>query len=249
MGNIEYIALSRQTALFRQMDVVANNIANAATPGYKSESMMFSEYLSGLGKQKTASFTSDVRTLRNMTQGPLRTTNRSFDMAIEGKGFFEIDTPLGARYTRVGMFQRNAQGELVTAQGYRVQGESGPIALDEDDLDIFIREDGTVMASRAGGADEERGKIKVVKFENENMLREISNSLYDAGGEAPASAEEQTDFRMAQGMVEDSNVNPTRELTELIKVSRSFGMTSNFLGDINALQEKAIATLAKQPGG
>lgn len=246
MDNAGYITLSRQAALFRQMDVIANNIANANTLGYKHENMMFEQYLVGKSGVNESAFTSDFSTMRDMGQGPLQITHRPLDAAIDGKGFFEVETPLGTRYTRVGSFQVNADGELVTAQGYRVNSTSGPIAFSDDDIDITIREDGTIFAKRPTGEEEERGTLKVMMFDRPQFLKKLPNGTYDAGEERPQIAEVTVDYRISQGALESSNVNTTRELTEMIKVSRSVGLTTNFLKDMDELSRKAVNTIARQ---
>lgn len=245
MDTAGYIVLSRQAALFRQMDIIANNIANANTNGYRSESVLFSEFLAG-EKENQTSFTSDVAVSRNLEGGPLRHTGRSLDAAIDGTGYFVVDTPLGERYTRVGSFSLDAEGNVVTPQGYALQGAGGPITFDPADQEIIIREDGTLSAINAQGQQEDRGTLRIVKFENERMLKKYPNGLYGGDSLTPENALVKEDFIVAQGMVEGSNVNATGELTRMIKVSRSVGSTSNFMRDLHELQRRAVNTIARQ---
>lgn len=247
MDNAGYIALSRQAALFRQMEVIANNVANANTTGYKREAMLFSEYLTGKNSPQQSSFTSDVSTMRDMSQGEFSVTHRDLDAAIDGKGFFEVDTPLGKRYTRVGSFQINADGELVTSQGYKVSSAGGAITFSDDDVSVSIREDGSVFAKRPTGEEEERGTISIVKFENPAKLEKLPNGTYAATDEdAGTPAEVIQDYRVVQGAIENSNVNPTWELTQMIKVSRAVGTTGSMLKDLHELELKAIARIGRQ---
>lgn len=247
MDTSAYVVLSRQLGLFRQMDVIANNVANASTNGFKSEQMLFTEYLmnSGSGQLKrSVSFSNDLATVRDKSQGQMTTTNRPLDAAINGEGYFVVDTPLGPRYTRVGNFTIDSQGQLVTPQGYALQGDGGPIVFDETDEKIVIREDGTVAAIIEGGIQEERGKLSVVKFDNDSFLREAGNGFYTSE-EDPVTADEEN-YKVAQGILEGSNVNSVNELTNMIKVNRSVGLTSKFLSDVNELQRRAITVLSKQ---
>ena len=245
MDTQSYIMLSRQLGLFRQMDTVANNVANSNTTGFKSQKVLFNEFLMGAkGNTRNSSFTYDVATVKDMAPGAITTTGRSMDAAINGKGFFAVTSPLGDRYTRKGSFTIDGQGTLVTPEGFVVKGTSGPIVFDETDREIAIREDGTVVAIVDGGIQEERGTISIVKFQNEVLLKEAGNGLYTAE-ETPIGALETVDFKVVQGALEGSNVNAVTELTNMIAINRSVGLTSKFLGDVNELQRKAISTLSR----
>ncbi len=151
MENTTLVALSRQMALERQLDVVANNVANVSTSGYKSDSSLFEEYLrSGahednfIGNDRRVSYVQDRGTIRDFTQGPAERTGNPLDVSINGKAFFTIQTPGGERYTRDGGFQINAQGQLVTSGGNPVLGNNGPIVFQPTDHDMKITEDGTI---------------------------------------------------------------------------------------------------------
>ncbi|MBL9034438.1 MAG: flagellar hook-basal body complex protein, partial [Rhodospirillaceae bacterium] len=113
-----YIALSRQMVLRNQMDVVANNIANASTPGFKAEMMLLTEVELPAERGTELSYVQDFATARDFSAGPLRATGNDLDLAIQGDGFFSVQTPDGVRYTRVGRFQLDANGTLITSQGY-----------------------------------------------------------------------------------------------------------------------------------
>ena len=238
MDNSIYIVLSKQTALFRQMDVVANNIANADTTGFKSDAMHFKDYLVQSGKNKLE-FTKDDATVRNTEEGELKKTDRNLDVAIVGEGYFAVQTPLGQRYTRAGNFQLNASNELVTTDGYQVLGTSGqPIVLDPKDSNISITENGSIFSGI-----QDRGKIGVVSFANENLLEKVGGSLYTSSvPPIPASG----DFKVLQGTLEGSNVKPITELTDMITLQRTVSTTSNLISDIDSLKRSAVQTLAKQ---
>ena len=136
MQNALLVGLSRQVALGRELDVIANNIANINTAGFKADGSVFEEYVSPtaradnfLAPDRRVSFVNDRATWIDLSQGPLEKTNNPLDVAINGGGFFAVQTPQGERYTRNGAFQINNVGELVTAEGYQVLGESGPISV------------------------------------------------------------------------------------------------------------------------
>ncbi|MCB2082012.1 MAG: flagellar basal-body rod protein FlgF [Hyphomicrobiales bacterium] len=238
MDNALYIALSRQVGLMRQMDVVANNVANVNSAGFKAEQTIFQQYLMNDVPGKIA-FGNDVATARDLSQGALTHTGRPLDAAIEGSGYFAVMTPLGKRYTRAGSFTINSDNELSTASGYPVLDDGGqPIIMDENDSQFMILEDGTIVT----GNNEERGRIGVYAFDNEYAMRHLGNSLYDAD-EAPVVSE---NYRLAQGFVESSNVNSVTMLTELIKVSRDAASAARIVQDMRDMQSQAVSTLLGQ---
>ena len=138
MENALLIGLSRQIALQRELDVVANNIANINTTGFKADGAVFDEYLSAPaarrrpGPTSRVSFVQDRATWHDMSQGPIQHTGNPLDVAIDGQGFLVVQTARGERYTRNGALQINATGELVTSAGDQVLGDSGPISLAAD---------------------------------------------------------------------------------------------------------------------
>ena len=244
MDNTLYIALSRQTALLRQMDVVANNIANVDTTGYRSENMLFDKYVvqaevdGKKGKTGELAFTQDIATVTDPSQGTLQVTDRPFDMAIQGKGFFVVQTPLGERYTRAGNFQLDANGVLTTAQGYPVLDEGRQqIVLENIQGDVVVGETGGITVDG-----NEVAQIGVVQFENEQLLDKVGNSLFKSDV-APAAAD---NYRIVHGVVEKSNVNSVQEMNHMITVSRNVSSVGNIISEVDDLQLNAIRTLAKQ---
>src|SRR4051812_11298051 len=152
MENTLLVGLSRQVTLERQMDVIANNVANATTDGFKADRSLFQEYLMpaarednfAAGRDRKLSHVMDRATFRDMAQGSLDQTKNPLDVAINGDGMFAVQTPTGERYTRDGSFQIDNQGQLVTASGYPVLGNNGPIRFQQTDKQIGISADGTV---------------------------------------------------------------------------------------------------------
>src|SRR5437660_5002515 len=159
MENALLIGLSRQIALHRELEVVANNIANLDTTGYKADGSIFEEFLmpaasaSGFqGGDRRLSYVQDGATWHNLNPGPIRQTGNPLDVAIDGDAFLVVQTARGERYTRNGSFKINAQGELVTSNGDRVVGEGGPIQFQTTDNDVSINPDGTITVRENGNS-------------------------------------------------------------------------------------------------
>ncbi len=240
MENTTYIGLSRQLGLRRAMDAVAHNIANANTPGFKAERLVFREYLANPESRDELSFVQDVGMARDLTNGPLTTTGNDFDVAItEQAGYFVIDTPLGERYSRHGRFQLDAGGQLVTGNGYPVQGQNGPITINSDDGRISIASDGTISNDQGV-----IGKLRVVDFEDPQLLRKAANGLFSAPPEA--EPEDIGTPSLAQGMIEESNVQPVLELTRMMQINRTHESVTRFLKQEDDRIKDMIDKLARQ---
>jgi flagellar basal-body rod protein FlgF len=224
-------------ALRRQMDVVANNIANAATPSYKGEHMMFAEYLSRAQGGPRMSFVQDVGTYRETKQGPLTRTANPLDVALDGEGYLQVQTPLGIRYTRNGRLQLDPTGQVVTSQGYPVIGDgNSPITLPTDGRDITVTRDGTITTDQG-----QVGKFAVVKFANENDLVPAAAGLYVSEA-TPVPAPETA---VMQGMVEESNVQPVVEMTRMMTVAQEYASAKNLLDAESDREKSAIDKLGR----
>ncbi len=240
MDNAIYITLSRQAALFRQMDSVANNLANVSTPGYNGKEMIFTQFLIDSGRNDKNAYTQDEATYNDFSKGPLTNTGRTLDAAIEGQGFFMVETPLGPRYTRRGNFAIDGKGFLVTAEGYPVLGNEGQrIEFSEEDNNIVITDNGIIRV----GKNDERGRIGVVNFQNLQLMKRGGNGLYST--DEAATPVDESNYRLMQGMIEQSNVNAVKQMTEMVEVSRSVGSTSNLLNSLHDLVKKTVSTVSK----
>src|SRR5580698_2436604 len=188
MENTLLIGLSRQTVLERQLDVVANNIANVNTAGFKADNSLFEEYLTSgahednfVGGDRRVSYVQDRGTFRDFAQGSAEQTKNPLDLAIDGSGFLVVQTPGGERYTRDGGLQLNNQGQLVTVAGNPVLGTGGPIVFQPTDHDINITPDGTITVVEGNGrTDSIRGKLRVVNFPEAQKLLKEGFNLYAA---------------------------------------------------------------------
>lgn len=236
-----YIALSRQMALRAQMDVVANNIANANTAGFKAEMMLMSEVELPAEKGTELSYVQDFATARDFAPGALRSTGNDLDLAIQGDGFFAVQTPDGVRYTRVGRFQLNGDGTLVTSHGYPVLAGGSPVTIDPDDGQINVAEDGSISTdlARNGQLLQVVGKLDIVDFADRAALTPAPDNLFDAATQQPTAAA----GKVAQGMIEDSNVRPIVEMTNLIHVTRNYQTVQRFLDGEHERQRRAIASI------
>jgi flagellar basal-body rod protein FlgF len=221
LDNQAYITLTRQMGLMREMQVVANNIANAATNGYRQEGVIFSEYVRSVDGGASLSMGQGNVRQTSFEQGTLTETAGTFDFAIEGDGYFLVETPGGPRLTRAGAFSPNGQGDLVTMDGYPVLDAGGaPVFVPGDATKVSVAPDGTISAD--GNLVGQIGLV--VPIEPKDMVRE-DGVMFDAEtGFEPAS-----NGRILQGFIENSNVDPITQLARMIEVQRAYEMGQSFL--------------------
>ena len=236
MDNGIYITLSRQMALFNDLEVSANNLANSTTPGYNAQKIVFSDYLVKDNKRKDA-YANDISTYRDTSNGSLHMSDNPFDLAIAGPGYFLVETPFGTRYTKAGNFQIDAQGTLMTTQGYPVLGnDNGRITIPAGIKKIEINGVGQISAD---GTDV--GQIGLAEFKDEQKMERMGNSLYNSK-EPPQPPEK---ARIVQGAIESSNVSSVSELIRVQEVSRSVGNTAKFIETMYDLERKTSSTYSK----
>jgi flagellar basal-body rod protein FlgF len=238
--NAQLIGLSRQIALQRQMDVVANNVANINTTGFKAEQILLEEYAMPVARDRTfptmdqpLSYVQDWATIHDLTAGSAMQTGNDLDVAITGEGFFAVDTPAGERWTRAGSFQINAEGTLVDQAGNPVLGTGGSITFGPEETGISIAADGTV-ASSAGA----KGQLRIVEFADPQALQREGANLFSGGTPAP-----NTGSRVMQGFIERSNVSGVGEMAELIRVSRAYESIASLGQRQDELRRTAIQRL------
>jgi flagellar basal body rod protein FlgG len=201
MDNTFLVAMSRQVTLERQMDVVANNIANINTAGFKATSSVFGEFLNTVAQENDfpppdapVHFVIDHATYRNPGQGPIQQTGNPLDVAINGNGFLSVQTAAGERYTRNGAMVINAAGQLVTADGSIVNGENGPIVFQANDRNISISADGRIgVLEGLTNTETQRGKLRLVSFAQPQNLQSEGNNLFSATAEAGAAGRARRD--------------------------------------------------------
>ena len=236
MENPGYIALSRQMVLRRQMDVLAHNLANLTTPGYRGESMLFVEHLQRTEPTEEIAFVRDLATYRDLKAGPLNHTGNPLDLAIRGEGYFTVETDEGPRYTRAGSFTLDAAGRVVTSEGLPVLGESGaPLVVPTDAAALQVARDGTVSTDQG-----EVGRIRPVSFENEQALAKQAGGLYDPAGQAALPVDAPV---IEQGKIEGSNVAGIVEMTKMIAAVRSYQAAAKMSDEEHQRQRRAIEAL------
>jgi flagellar basal-body rod protein FlgF len=242
VDNTLYVGLSRQMVLRREMDVIANNIANADTTGFKVESLMVRTEAQAPARMvdgpRPVKFVLDDGVARDFSQGAMRQTGGTFDLALEGKGFFRVETPVGERYTRDGRFTISPEGQLMTQSGDAVAGEGGEVVIDPTRGPVSIAADGTV--SQNG---ERVAKIAVFTFDDRSVLAKDQGNLLKNTSNAQPTADTATQVR--QGMLEGSNVNPILQITRMIEVSRAYEGLVRSMENTADLSRRAVERLGR----
>jgi len=255
MENASLVGLSRQIALQRELDVVANNVANLNTTGFKADNVVFHEHLMPVaranafrGIDRQVSFVQDRATWLDLAQGPVQQTGNPLDVAVSGNAFLTVQTPRGERYTRNGALQINSQGQLVTSEGLQVIGQNGPIVFQPNDRDISIGIDGIISVREGQNTtDSQRGKLKLATFNRPQQLQKEGASTYAAP--AGVTPQEPTDARVNQGVIEKSNVNSVMEMTRMVEVTRTYTQIASMLQNQSDMRRSAIEKLAEVPNG
>jgi flagellar basal-body rod protein FlgF len=254
MENALLVGLSRQMALGREVEVIANNLANINTTGFKADNSVFEQILMPKardsdfrGADRRISFVQDRATWHDMNAGAMQQTGNPLDVAIDGNAFLVVQTPRGERYTRNGALQINASGQLVTSEGYQVLGEAGPISFQNTDHDVVISRTGLISVREGTNtrSDAQRGKLRLVAFDQSQRLKKDGGSTFAAPADVtPATAKTST---VVQGAIEKSNVRAVVEMTRMIQVTRSYTEVAGLLQQQNELRRGALQRLAEIP--
>jgi flagellar basal-body rod protein FlgF len=243
MDNALYVGLSRQVVLRREMDIIANNIANLDTNGFKVESLMQKTdpaYTAAtFSAPKPVKFVAADGVARDFGQGVLVKTGATLDMAIEGQGFFQVQGPNGARFTRDGRFTTDPTGKLVTQGGLPVLDEGGgEIVIDAEKGPVAIGPDGSMSQGN-----ERVGKVGMFSFANAGALEKSGDNLYrNTSNLTPEKAEK---AGLRQGFLESSNVKPVLEITRMVEVSRAYEQTAKMIDAEAELSRRAIDRLGR----
>lgn len=233
------IALSRQITAREHMSVLANNIANMNTTGYKAERLVFKELIARTQDGDRVHFPEKSTIHRDLRTGAISRTGNSLDVALRGRGYLTVRTPQGDQYTRNGHFSINAQKQLSTPLGHPVIGDGGePITFDGNITDIKIAPDGSIK-----NGDAEIGKLKLVTFENHQLLKRSGESLFRTKAE-PQPAD---DIEVLQGFLEGSNVVPILEMTRFMKAVGFHQSAKKIIDTEDERQRMAIDRLGKAP--
>jgi flagellar basal-body rod protein FlgF len=260
-----YTAVSGAIAQSNRLDTIANNLANANTTSFKKDRQVFNEYLTAHEKMPDTmniprvpasiesfydmnggdkSYVDTAGTYTSFTQGALKQTGSTLDVAIEGKGFFEVATPEGVRWTRNGSFQIDGSGKLVTKEGQPVlkEGTGDPAGrtIQIGDRNITVGDRGDIYVG-----DNLVGKLSIIDIKEKDQLDKQGNSLYklkETSNSQPVAA---TDLKVHQGYVEASNINVVEEMTDMITAQRLFETTQQAVKAYDHMDEKLLGGLGK----
>jgi flagellar basal-body rod protein FlgG len=251
------MAANGAIAYQRRLEILSNNLANTNTVGFKQDQTHFQTYylanleradtpLAERGLTQAPAFWSRLSTYTDHTSGPQKATGNRLDLAINGRGFFCVQTPQGLQYTRRGDFSIGADGLLVTQQGWPVLGENGEITIDSQ-ADVTDPDGHEFLVDDSGNVSVDGsiiGKLRIVDFENTDSLEKIGDTCFRPRS---ADAVESTarDFSISQGVVELSNVNALQMMTELIEVHRGYESYQKVIRSVDELNSKIINDLGK----
>lgn len=231
------LAYTKQANVNKQMEVVANNIANADTNGFKEDLVLFLA-----DKRRGATQISSFKVANDKSQGALKFTGRNLDVAINGDGYFQVQTSDGVKYSRNGHFNINPEGQLVTVDGFPVLGDGGAIAFEPSDRNIEFTQNGEIYAVNSGFR-QLKATLNVTKFDDNNALEKISSNLFvaSATGRPAVNGE---DYQLVSNSLEGSNVERVSQVTALVDITRAAKQVSKIMSDLDQQQRNAINKIA-----
>lgn len=237
MDNTGYIAIGHQVSMQRRLEIIANNLANMNTAGYKAEHPLFEEFLQKTDRYDRSqeySYVVDIGSYRDLTDGNVEKSNNDLDIAISGEGWLQVETENGPRYTRAGRTALGPDGTLMNHEGLPILDPNGArILVDPSDPNITIAKDGTISTATTGVI----GQIGVFTFEEPQRLLAQGTTLYDALDQQPQPA---TDAVVLQGHLEGSNVNPMLEITDMIRVQRQYDAAMRMIETDHRLEKESL---------
>ena len=243
-----YIATTGMLSQQRRMDVLTNNLANAETTGYKEDQLLVRSfddmlierindpavvgYSAQVGPLSPGIHVDEVATRHG--EGPLEETNLSTDLALTGSGYFVVNTPDGERYTRSGQFAVSADGFLITAEGHQVQGQDGPVFVGGSQF--TVETDGRVTSPFG------ITQLRLVDFEDPTGLRKEGSNLYS---DFAAGLQEEAQAQVRQGFLEGSNVDLSRQMTQMIEIQRSHEINQRIVKMMDERLGKAVNDIGR----
>jgi len=238
METAGYVTLSRQTGLWKEMQVVANNVANISTTGFRREGVVFTEVIKALPTEGGGVAMAAARArFSDPSQGSVSQTGNPLDLAIQGRGYFMVETPDGNRLTRAGAFALNTEGEIVNPDGLRLLDAGGaPIFIPPDAAVVSVAQDGTVSSDGNPLA-----QIGIYEVQNDTALSRQFGTLFNPGDQEPLQLQDPV---VLQGFIEGSNVNPVTEMARMIEVQRTYEMGMKFLEN----EDKRIRNVTRTLG-
>jgi flagellar basal-body rod protein FlgF len=240
-----YVTLSAQVALQKQLDVVANNVANASTSGFKADRQLFQSYVDRLNVPGgNVAFVQDRATYIDRSAGPVELTGNMLDVAVQGDGYLSVETVQGTQYTRDGRLQVSADGTLTDSGGRPVLDPDGsPMQLPSDFSAVEIKADGTINATVAG-VSQIVGQIGTFRPQDPQMLRKSGDGLLVAPpGTMQGIETGDPGSRLVQGSLEGSTVQPVKEIANMTELGRAYDQLQTLLSDDNDREQKMIQIL------
>lgn len=239
-----YSAYSGLRANADMLEVLANNLANLNTTGFKGDDTFFRLYNRAVSESGSPALDQAINdstvvqgTVINFQAGPMTATGRDLDAALEGAGFFVVETPAGARYTRNGHFQVNSQGRLVTSEGFGIMGKRGAITLPPGK--VSIAQNGAIEVNGAAV-----DTLKIVDIADKTQLQKTGSSMFQA--KTGAVEQEARETQVRQGSLEQSNINPVQQMMLMINMMRQFeGLQKAINMVMNTLNEKSVNQVGK----
>lgn len=237
MNSGMYAALSGNESALRRMDVISNNLANASTAGFKADQIQFESVLAGVKNQTSQDpMLSGERFSTDFSQGMLQKSDNALDVALDGNGFFVVNTPQGPAYTRQGNFHRGADGKLVNVDGYPVQGKGGAIGIPSGQVEISAN--GTVTVDGAAS-----GVLAQVDFPKPYAMTKAGGGLFLPSD--PQVTPTASSASVRQGFLESSNVKVVVEMARMIESSRYFESCAKVIKSYDDMASKAANDLGK----
>jgi flagellar basal-body rod protein FlgF len=243
MNSGMYSALSGNIAAMKRMDIISNNLANVNTPGFKKDKMNFESMLNGPVNPPAfpEGTTADPLLQKDniyidYSQGPVAQTGNAFDLAIDGDGFFVVNTPTGQAYTRQGNFRMSADGTLVTVDGYPVMGQGGVIKIQGSKVDVDAKGVVSVDGNPAG-------TISIMDFPKPYNLEKGAGALFTATNSQTPTQAAKAEIR--QGYLEGSNVETIGEMVQMIETNRYFEACSKVIKGYDDMAAKATTDLGR----
>jgi len=254
MENALLIGLSRQMVLGHELDIVANNIANIDTTGFKVDHASFSQYLMPgardgqfNGRDQRLSFVADGASWIDFSPGAIQHTGNPLDLAIDGNAYLAVQTQRGQRYTRNGSLAINGTGQLVTSDGDPVLGTGGPITLLPNDHDVTISAKGIItVRDGSGTTSTTRGQLQIVGFDQPKRLQKDGGSTFLAPAGVNTVPPPQG-TRVVQGALEKSNVRPIVEMARMIEITRSYSDVAAILQQQGDMRRNSLQQLSQVP--
>jgi flagellar basal-body rod protein FlgF len=241
MKNAGYIALSQHHTQLRHMEMIANNIANASTTAFTGERAMFSTFMSRQPDGQSLAYVQEKGSKRDTREGNLVTTKNDLDIALRGPGYLVVKIADGNAYTRNGHLRLDATRRLTSESGAPVLGETGnEIQIDANQSDITIRRDGGILVNGR-----QIDRLQIVSFADEQALKKAGDGVFKSN-QTPTPA---TQTEVRQGMIEESNVRPIVEITQMMAIVRNYQTAQNFLDGEHQRQLKAIRELPRTDQG